>query len=137
MLVNEAMGGPVDTCTADATLTQAARRMADDGFGALPVTLNGRLVGIITERDVLSAVADSRNPDKTTVGEIMTPDPDSLEPDVDVTDAADWMLAAGYRHLPVVSDGRVVGMVSIKDIMWALTGGTVGMRARLSNGDRG
>lgn len=136
MLVNETMGGPVDTCTADATLAQAARRMTDEGHGALPVTSHGRLVGIITERDVLRAVADRRSPDKTKVSQLMTPDPDSLEPDVDVVDAADWMLAAGYRHLPVVSAGQVVGMVSIKDILWALTGETNGLRGRFDNGDR-
>jgi CBS domain-containing protein len=60
----------------------------------------------------------------------MTPEPDSLEPDVEVADAALWMLAAGYRHLPVVTDGQVIGMLSIKDIMWALTGDDRGLHER-------
>lgn len=136
MLVNETMGGPVDTCAADATLAQAARQMTDEEHGALPVTLHGRLIGIITERDILRAIAEGRSPKEAKVSELMTPNPDSLEPDVDVTDAADWMLAAGYRHLPVVSDGQVLGMVSMKDIMWALTGGTKGLQGRFDNGNR-
>lgn len=136
MLVNEVMGGSIDTCTPDATLAEVARRMTDQEHGALPVTLHGRLVGIITERDILRAVADGRKPDATRTADLMTPDPDSLEPDVAVMDAADWMLAAGYRHLPVVSDGQLLGMVSIKDIMWAITGGTEGHDARSGNGHR-
>jgi len=122
MLVSEAMGGPIDTCTAESTLAEAARRMAVEGHGALPVTLHDRLIGIITERDMVRAMADRRDAETTTVGEFMTPEPDSLEPDVEVADAALWMLAAGYRHLPVVTDEQVIGMLSIKDIMWALTG---------------
>jgi CBS domain-containing protein len=122
MLVSEAMGGPIDTCSTESTLAEAARRMTVESHGALPVTLHDRLIGIITERDMVRAMADRRNPETTTVGEFMTPEPDSLEPDVEVADAALWMLAAGYRHLPVVTDGQVIGMLSIKDIMWALTG---------------
>ena len=50
----------------------------------------------------------------------MTPDPDSLTPDVDAADAADWLMATGYRHLPVVEEGQLLGIVSIKDVLWAL-----------------
>jgi CBS domain-containing protein len=52
----------------------------------------------------------------------MTIDPDSLDPDMPIKDAADWMLAAGYRHLPVVEGTTPIGMVSIKDILWGVTG---------------
>lgn len=64
----------------------------------------------------------------------MTPNPDSMEPDVKVEEAANWMLAAGYRHLPVVADGEILGIVSMKDVMWALTGGTEGKSRGSSNG---
>jgi CBS domain-containing protein len=57
---------------------------------------------------------------------LMTPDPDYLESDVNVEDAAAWMLAAGYRHLPVVEDGQVLGILSVKDVLWALTGENAG-----------
>jgi CBS domain-containing protein len=48
--------------------------------------------------------------------------PDSFSPEMDVREAAEWMLAAGYRHLPVVEERRLIGMASIKDILWALAG---------------
>ena len=121
MQVNELMAGPVDSCGPQATLAQVARRMTDDDIGSVCVTQDGALIGIITERDVVRAVADRRQPSHTTVSELMTPNPDSLEPDISVEDAASWMLAAGYRHLPVVEGSRVIGMVSMKDLMWALT----------------
>ena len=136
MLVREAMGRPVETCGLDLTLTQAAKRMTDDDHGAMPVALHGYLIGIITERDILRSVGLGKNPDLTTVNDLMTPDPDYLDPEVSVEDAADWMLAAGYRHLPVAEDGKILGMLSIKDVLWALTGGTEGAGARNLHADQ-
>lgn len=130
MLVNDAMSRSVETCGQDDSLAEAARRMVDDEHGALPVTLHGYLIGIISERDVLRAVADGRSPVDTSVREFMTLDPDALEPDIEVMDAADWMLAAGYRHLPVVDEGKILGIVSMKDLMWAITEGTRGLSGR-------
>jgi CBS domain-containing protein len=121
MQVNELMAGPVDSCGPEMTLTEAARRMTKDDVGSLAVTHEGALIGIVTERDVVRAVAEGKHLAHTSVGEVMTPEPDSLEPDVSIEDAASWMLAAGYRHLPVVEADRVLGMVSMKDLMWALT----------------
>jgi CBS domain-containing protein len=129
MLVREAMGGPVDTCGMDATVTQVAKRMSEQDHGAMPVAVQGFLIGIITERDILRSVGLGNDPDRTTVNDLMTPDPDYLEPDVTVDDAAEWMLAAGYRHLPIAEGGKILGMVSIKDVLWALTGGTEGVGA--------
>jgi CBS domain-containing protein len=136
MLVREAMAGPVETCTPDVTVAQAAKRMTDEDHGAMPIALHGFLIGIITERDVLRSVGLGNNPELTMVNDLMTPDPDYLEPDVSVEDAADWMLAAGYRHLPVAEDGKILGMLSIKDVLWALTGGTEGAGARNRNGNQ-
>ena len=135
MLVSEAMGGPVDTCAADATVVQAAQRMTDEDHGALPVTWHERLIGIITERDILKSIGRGNNPELTKVSDLMTPDPDYLEPDVTIEDAAEWMLAAGYRHLPVVENGKILGILSVKDVLWALTGGTEGAGARSRNGN--
>jgi CBS domain-containing protein len=98
--------------------------MADDDQGAMAVTLHGSLIGIITESDVLRSVGRGENPGGVKVKYLMTPDPDHLGPDVRVEDAADWMLAAGYRHLPVVEDGQVLGILSVKDVLWALAGGS-------------
>ncbi|HKZ19302.1 MAG TPA: CBS domain-containing protein [Acidimicrobiia bacterium] len=119
------MRSPVDTCSIDTTVAQAARRMTEDDQGAMPVTLHGSLIGIITERDVLRSVGRGENPGGTKVKYLMTPDPDHLGPDVNIEDAANWMLAAGHRHLPVVEDGQVLGILSVKDVLWALAGRSV------------
>jgi CBS domain-containing protein len=103
------------------TLREAAKAMAAANVGALAVMKDRRLVGIITERDLVSALAESVDPDDSIVEVWMTMDPDSLDPDMEVEAAADWMLAAGYRHLPVVEGANLVGIISIKDVLWAMT----------------
>lgn len=112
----------MDVCAPDLKVVEAAQIMIDDEIGSLAVTRDGRseggLVGIFTERDALRAVAKRMRPNDT-VESYMTPDPDSLSLDVEVDDAIDWMMAAGYRHLPVVDGQRLMGMLSIKDLMWA------------------
>jgi CBS domain-containing protein len=122
MRVSELIGGPVSSCTVDTTVLAAAERMIADDVGSLAVVKDESLVGIVTERDIVREFA-SRESGLRTVGDIMTPNPDSLSPDIDVDDAAAWMMGAGYRHLPVVENGKLVGIVSIKDVLWALTGG--------------
>ncbi|HSJ26668.1 MAG TPA: CBS domain-containing protein [Acidimicrobiia bacterium] len=122
MRVNELIGGPVYSCATDTEVHAAAEQMLADDVGSLAVVQDETLVGIVTERDIVREFA-AREPGQRTVGDIMTPNPDSLSPDIDVDDAAAWMMGAGYRHLPVVDNGKLVGMVSIKDVLWALTGG--------------
>ncbi len=107
-------------CDPACTVLSAAKRMAGEGIGSLAVMEAGRLVGIVTERDVVSALATGGDPAVEVVSEWMTRDPDVLSPDVEVEAAADWLLATGYRHLPVLDDGRLLGIVSIKDVLWAL-----------------
>lgn len=120
MRVGELIGGPVFTCHEDTTVMDAARAMLADEVGSLAVIRDEALVGIVTERDIVRAFAEDLNDDHP-VREVMTPNPDSLEPDIEIADAADWMMGAGYRHLPVVEGSKLVGMVSIKDLLWALT----------------
>lgn len=124
MQVNELIAGDVVSIEPGATLAEAAKTMVSHETGSLAVIDDGELVGIVTERDVLEVVADEGDPFSASVSEVMTPNPDALEPDVDVAYAADWVLAAGYRHLPIKDEGgHLIGMLSIKDILWGVTQG--------------
>ena len=101
---------------------EAAKQMAEKNIAAIVVTDDGgKLLGIVTERDLTRRViAGNRDADKTTVGEIMTGNPDTLAPRDSALDALELMRTRKYRHLPVVDDGRIVGMVSIRDLYAAV-----------------
>ena len=102
----------------DETVWDAVVRMDKLGIGALPVVdRDGRLVGIFTERDLLRrVVAKRRDPEKTLIREVMTPNPVYATPDDTVEEAKRLMAKVKARHLPIVENGRLVGIVSIKDI---------------------
>ncbi|MEB3759623.1 MAG: CBS domain-containing protein [Desulfurococcales archaeon] len=103
----------------DNTVMDAVLIMDKLGIGALPVVdENGRLVGIFTERDLLRrVVARRRDPEKTLIRDVMTPNPVTVKPDESVAEALRIMSSLKVRHLPVVNDaGVLVGIVSIKDI---------------------
>jgi CBS domain-containing protein len=121
MTVRELVGGEVFSVDPSLSLRDAVRTMSSKEVGALAVVHQGRLTGILSERDVLRACAEAADLDETTTAEWMTRDPDSLTSDMSVDAAADWMLASGYRHLPILDGVDLVGMVSIKDVLWALT----------------
>lgn len=120
MEIRDLVGGVAAVCAPSMTLAEAARFMLDQGVGSLGVLEGGRLVGILTDRDVLRSLAGEADPHVARVEEWMTVDPDIIEPDTEVAEAANWLLATGYRHLPVVENGRLLGIVSIKDVLWAL-----------------
>ncbi|MFZ5851945.1 MAG: CBS domain-containing protein [Actinomycetota bacterium] len=98
------------------SLRAAAETMWRQQTGSLVVIEAGRLVGIVTERDVLRAVATGRNVDSTTVGDVMTRDVVTTTGDASVRDAARVMAQHWIRHLPVVDGDRVVGILSQRDI---------------------
>jgi len=114
--VADLMAGDLLTVAADARLTDAVRSMDDRRVGAVLVLDGERLVGVFTERDVLRAVAHGLTPEGT-VGEWMTHGPETIEPDETAEHAAVLMIHGGFRHLPVVDDGKVVGILSIRDLM--------------------
>ena len=101
---------------ADERIAAAARRMVDRGVGAVLVMDGERLAGILTERDVLQAVAEGRAEDAT-VGERMTRQPETVEASESTGHAASLMIHGGFRHLPVTEGEAVVGIVSIRDLM--------------------
>jgi CBS domain-containing protein len=100
----------------DARLAEAARSMAQRGVGAVLVLEGERLAGILTERDLLKAVAAGFT-DEARVSDWMTRQPETVEPDETTDHAAALMIHGGFRHLPVVEGGRAVGILSIRDLM--------------------
>ncbi len=98
------------------TITEVAQRMVERNLGAVLVLDGGRLVGIMTERDVLRAVARGLHGDAL-VAEYMTTDPETIAPDDTTQYAAVLMIHGGFRHLPVVEGDDVVGILSIRDLM--------------------
>jgi CBS domain-containing protein len=98
-------------------LAQVAGRMRADRVGAMAVMDRGGLVGIITERDLLRAMADGMSPVATHAGDCMTAEPWTIGSDEEAVDAAEKMLEHGIRHLPVVEEGRVVGLISARDLL--------------------
>jgi CBS domain-containing protein len=97
-------------------LGEVAQRMVDRDVGAVLVMEGEELVGILTERDVLRAVAAGIQ-DETIVSDWMTRDPDTMSPDDTTQHAAVLMIHGGFRHMPLVEGERVVGMLSIRDLM--------------------
>ena len=97
------------------SLVDAARRMHERRVGAVVVTEGDRLVGIVTERDVLRAVATGAI--DGSVADAMTHTPDTIGPEESAGQAAALMIHGGFRHLPVVDGGDVVGMLSIRDLV--------------------
>lgn len=122
MTIRELVGGSVVEMTPTDSVRKAAELMKEAEVGSVAVVVDDALEGILTERDILNAVAQFADLDRDSISNWMTSLPDTFGPEMLVDDAADWMLATGYRHLPVVDElGSVLGMVSIKDVLWALT----------------
>ena len=117
------VGGGAEVIGGEATLEDAAEVMIDAGIGSLGVIEDRSLIGILTERDVVRAVADGEDPQEATVAEWMTEAPDTFPPDVDVEEAAAWLLETGYRHLPVMEEDELLGIVSMRDLLWAIVEG--------------
>ena len=104
------------TLEAETTLAAAAKRMAERGVGAVVVLAGKRLAGILTERDILKAVATGFEPDAR-VADWMTRHPETIESDDTTDHAAALMIHGGFRHLPVVDAGEIKGILSIRDLM--------------------
>ena len=100
-----------------ATVQQAASGMFASSTGSTLVMEGDRLLGIFTERDIVEALSGTSDAGRSSlVRERMTPDPQVIEPEATIGEALDRMFDGGFRHLPVVEGGRVVGMVSMRDL---------------------
>jgi CBS domain-containing protein len=99
-----------------ASVRAACCRMAEHQCGSVLVTEQERLLGIFTEGDLIRRVlAPGLDPNLTLLIEVMTPEPDTIRPREPVDEAIRRMDEFGYRHLPVVEGGKVVGMVALRD----------------------
>lgn len=106
------------TAPANTTVSEAARLLKENKCGALLVVDNGRLVGIFTERDaVFRVIAEGRDPSTTPLAEVMTSNPQTIHPDRPFGHALHMMYEGEFRHVPVIENGKLVGMVSARDAL--------------------
>jgi len=115
--VLERKGHDVETVDPDVTIMRAVEQMNERRIGSLVVIQDGVIVGIVTERDMLTRVlACRRDPEVTRVRDVMTRNPLIIDPDVTVEAALAIVTKRRCRHLPVMHDGRLIGLVSSGDL---------------------
>jgi CBS domain-containing protein len=106
------------TAPADTTVSEAARLMKQRHVGAVMVVEDGKLVGVFTERDALfRVVAEGRDTKTTPLAGVMTHNPKTVSPSQSFAHALRMMYDGGFRHVPVVEDGKPVGIVSVRDAL--------------------
>ena len=115
--IRDVMTPNPESCSSDASVADAARTMARADVGPIPVVDGERLVGILTDRDiVVRVVAEGRDPQATTVGEVATSDLIAVSPDEDLDRALGLLAERRVRRLPVVEGDKLVGIVAQADI---------------------
>ncbi|GIU84818.1 MAG: hypothetical protein KatS3mg008_1593 [Acidimicrobiales bacterium] len=114
--VSEVMSHPALTASPDESLEAVAKRMAEHGIGSIVVVDGEAPTGILTERDLLRFVAGGGDPSQAKVSEWMTADPVTLGPQEPVVQAFERIGQGRFRHIPVVESGRLVGIVSMRDL---------------------
>jgi CBS domain-containing protein len=108
---------PIITIESGATVVEACRVMVDNNRGSIVVALKGETIGFLTERDVLKVVAESLNPATTKVKDVMTTTPVTIDKDKPLREAIDLMNRKGVRRILTTEKGKVVGIVSLRDIV--------------------
>lgn len=111
-------GSEVLTVSPDSTVLEAAQLMNTRGIGAVPVIEVGALVGIFTERDLMRrVVAETLPPETTRILQVMTPDPLTARPETTIEECGALMTARRIRHLPVLGQGGLIGIITIGDLL--------------------
>jgi CBS domain-containing protein len=116
-IIREIMTADVFVTDPDATLTQVADEMLRRRFGSAVVSSGSMILGILTERDLLRAAAAGADVTSARVSEWMTADPITAEPTMDADEAIEVLMSHGFRHLPVLEGGALVGLVSLRDLV--------------------
>jgi CBS domain-containing protein len=124
--IREVMSSPVESVRVDSTLSEAAKAMQRHAIGdVLVVDETGKLRGIVTDRDLaIRSLAEERDPATTEIAEIMSPIGATVAPGATVSEALDRMRRHDVRRLPVVDDGRPIGIVSLGDVSRSGEAGT-------------
>jgi CBS domain-containing protein len=117
MTLGDFMSREVLSVAPEDTIGEAAQRMADANVGSSVVLEHGRLIGILTERDLLRAMAQRVHPSEARVREWMTAEPVAVSESTTADEASRLMVENGFRHLPVVDGDRTLGIVSLRDVM--------------------
>jgi CBS domain-containing protein len=127
--LGDVMARAVVSVAPEDTLGEAAQKMVDEGVGSSVVLDHGRLIGILTERDLLKAAAGRVHSSEARVREWMTEEPVTASSETSAEEAVKTMLEHGFRHLPVVEEGRTVGVVSLREVVRAtvMAGGFEGL----------
>ena len=119
--VRVVMSAPVASIEPNATLADMAGMLAKELVGALPILEGDKIEGIVSERDLVRAIAAGASCDDVWAADVMTTEPVTVELDEPIANVAERMLDEGVRHMPVVSGGRVVGIVSERDVLQVLS----------------
>jgi len=120
MQLSALVSGNAEVIGSEATLAEAADRMVGQEVDALAVVSGRKLVGLFTEHDLAKSVAEGAALDSETLVTWMTESPDVFPPATTVDDAVAWLMETGYRHLPVMDGPDLMGIVGIRDLVWAL-----------------
>ena len=115
--LKDIMGRKVVTVAADTPVSEVAQIMSKGRFGSVLVMDGSWLVGIFTERDVVRAAGSGTDLTSSPISKWMTRDPITVTPETDTDQAAEIMLSHGFRHLPVLEEKNVVGIVSLRDLL--------------------
>ena len=100
------------------TVLEAARYMMEHNVGAVPVMRDGKLAGVLSERDIMNrVVAVGRTPGPTAVSEVMTANPRAVPADESIEECLFIMREFGFRHLPIVDGAQLKGIVSLRDVL--------------------
>jgi len=121
LTVDDIMTTPPLVVSPDESVVDVAKKMLEHGYGSALVIEDDKLIGIVTERDLLYALSEGEEGVKLKASDVMTEDPISVKAKTDIMEAIKIMKDANVRHLPVVDDkGRPVGVVAFRDILESL-----------------
>ena len=118
MVIRDIMTDPAIVVSTDTSVLEAAAVMRENNIGSVPVVdSDGSICGIVTDRDiVIRSIAEGLNSKKTKVSEIMSENVSSVPPDADIDEAFDIMSRDKVRRIPIVAQGKVLGVVSLGDV---------------------